>query len=375
MEILPTAQAGNKTEFPEQESGLEKEPALPRPPDRRPGTGTLPDGPYKNPRLGLFQGFVCNGVAERERLSNAMDLWDCIPRYSISRQEMNRRRDGKGSLPPLHLGFQHRGQAYAAIIFPAAILEGDRHACYYPSAREELVEDALRKIAVQQGKGFFEQSTARGGVAFSLYELREELAARGHSMPYRHLVDSLAIMQRSHIEIRKAEGKGEFLVAASYLPAVAAVSRQMLEDDPGARWVAQFHPLMARSLDQLTYRQFNYATMMGLPTQLARWLYRQLSIKFTFASLFGNPFEMRYSTIKRDSNLLNCKRGIDNRCDVGKAFAELVGCRMLREAQKHAVIGTRGKVEDVIYSLYPAPEFIREVKAANKRQNDQGQGR
>ena len=102
-------------------------------------------------------------------------------------------------------------------------------------------------------------------------------------------------MRKSHIEIRKEDGKGESLVAANYLPAVAAVSRQLLDEDPDARWVAQFHPLMARSLDQLTYRQFNYVTMMGLPTQLARWLYRQLCIKFTFASLLGKPFEMRYS--------------------------------------------------------------------------------
>ncbi len=180
----------------------------------------------------------------------------------------------------------------------------------------------------------------------------------------------MAVLRKSHIEIRKEDGKGESLVAANYLPAVAAVSRQLLDEDPDARWVAQFHPLMARSLDQLTYRQFNYVTMMGLPTQLARWLYRQLCIKFTFASLLGKPFEMRYSTIKRDSNLLHRGRERDNQSDVGKAFAELIQCGMLREVRKQSVIGVRGKIEDIIYQLYPTPEFTREVKAANKRQKD-----
>ena len=249
-------------------------------------------------------------------------------------------------------------------------MEGDKYVYYYPGAGEELVEDALRKIALRENEGFFEQSTMRGGVAFTLYGLRGELATRGHARRYAELVHSLAVLQRSHIEVRKGEGKGEKLVAANYLPVVAAVSRQILEEDPEAKWLAQFHPLMARSLDQLTYRQFNYVTMMELPTQLARWLYRQLSIKFTFASMLANPFEMRYSTIKRDSNLLNCRREIDNRCDVDRAFAELVECRMLREVQKHSILGVRKKVEDTIYLLYPTPEFTREMKAANKRQKD-----
>ena len=53
----------------------------------------------------------------------------------------------------------------------------------------------------------------------------------------------------------------------------------------------------------MTYRQFNYAQMMGHRTQLARWLHKQLSLKFTFASLITS-FDMRFSTIKRDSALL-----------------------------------------------------------------------
>jgi hypothetical protein len=111
-------------------------------------------------------------------------------------------------------------------------------------------------------------------------------------------------MRKSHIEIRKA-GSKDVLVAANYLTGMVAASREQREQDPDACWVAQFHPLVARSIDQLAYRQFNYATLMALPTQLARWLHKQLSIKFTFASMLGNPFEMHYSTTKRDSNLLN----------------------------------------------------------------------
>ena len=49
------------------------------------------------------------------------------------------------------------------------------------------------------------------------------------------------------------------------------------------------------------------------------------------------------------------------------AFAELVKSRGLREVQKRAVIEGKSKVVDVVYHLYPTPEFVREAKAANKR--------
>lgn len=348
------------------------EPKLPLPPERRRGakdkTKNTEDDPYNNAQLDLFQTFVCNTDSERERLSNTIDIWDSIPRYSVSRQEMNKRRDEKGNLPLLYLSFAYRGQPYTAEIQPAKIRDGDKIIEYYPSANEELVEDALRKIATRQNGGFFEKQSIRSGVAFSLYELRKELSERGHTRSYQEIILSLMILQKSHIEIRLGEGKGESFVASNYLPALAAVSRKQLADDPEAKWVAQFHPLVARCIDQLTYRQFNYVTMMELPTQLARWIHKLLSIKFTFASLTGNPFEIRYSTIKRDSNLLNRGREIDNRCDVDKAFKQLIESKVLREVKKQAVTADRGKVVEVVYQLYPAQEFIKEMKTANKRQ-------
>ena len=35
-----------------------------------------------------------------------------------------------------------------------------------------------------------------------------------------------------------------------------------LDADPSMRWAAQFHPLVTRSIDQVSYRQFNYQRLM-----------------------------------------------------------------------------------------------------------------
>ena len=323
---------------------------------------------FTNQQIDLFQTFLCNTPGEKERLSNTIERWDSIPKYSVSQKEMNKRRSPEGNLPPLSVMFEYKGQAYLAMIEPARIAGSDTTADYYPGANEELVEDALRKIAARRGHGFFDKPLMESGVAFSLHELRTELAGMGHTRSYQQIIRSLGILQRSRIEIRLPDGNS--FVASHYLPLVAAVSRKQLDNDPKAKWVVQFHPLVAQSIDRLAYRQFNYATMMSLPTQLARWIHKQLSVKFTFAGMAANPFEMRYSTVKRDSALLNNSRERDNVRDVDEAFAHLVESGILRDVQKQPVTAARGQVVDAIYRLFPTAKFVGEMKAANKRIKD-----
>jgi hypothetical protein len=148
-----------------------------------------------------------------------------------------------------------------------------------------------------------------------------------------------------------------------------AVSKNKLADDPQAKWIVQFHPLVTQAINALTYRQFNYAQMMSHSIQLARWVHKQLSLKFTFASLTTH-FEMRYSTIKRDSALLESYSRTTAAIDaLDTAFAELVAGGVLMDFKKNLVTGLRGKIEDVVYILTPSRDFASQMKAANKRQS------
>jgi len=321
-------------------------------------------------QLDLFRTFVCNTDAARDRLSNAFDLWDSIPRYSVSRQQMDKLRKSKGFLDLHQIEFNYRGEPMLATVQAARIIDDSTGLSkdYYPSATEELVEDALRKIAAESQNGFYDKPNLRSGVVFTLYALRKELENRGHTRSYQEIVLSLKILARSTIEISKRDGKrGEGFSLSPFLTGLSAVSRGKLDEDPDSRWIAQFHPLVTLAIDAMTFRQYNYAQMMSHKNQLTRWLHKQLSLKFTFAS-FTTQFEMRYSTIKRDSGLLHSysreRKAIETLDDCIK---ELVGAQLLTKFDKEAVTGLRGKVLDVIYTLYPSPEFIKEMKASNKR--------
>ncbi len=113
---------------------------------------------FENKQLDMFRAFLCNGATEHDRLSNAFDLWDSIPRYSVSRRAMDKARKAQGMLPLLKIDFHYKQTPFKAVIRPARIEQKDGTTKdYYPGANEELIEDALRKIAADQQSGFFDK--------------------------------------------------------------------------------------------------------------------------------------------------------------------------------------------------------------------------
>ena len=324
---------------------------------------------FDNRQLNLFQTFLCNTHEEKDHLSNAIDLWDSMPRYSVSRQAMTKNRINGRFLEEHQTTFQHRGRTYTRIIHPALVQDLDgKKRYFYPSATEELVEHALRKLAIEQQAGYFDKPNYRSGVVFTLYALREEMKKRGHTRSYQQLFQALDILSHCVMDILP-HAEGEAKMVSTYLPALTAVSRAKLSEDPKAKWAVQFHPLVTGSIDKVTYRQFNYHLMMSHTTQLARWLHQQLVIKYTFAS-HHSPFEMRYSTVKRDSGLLDFyARDRDAVGMLEEAFTEIQERQVILGYDRKDVTGPRKKLVDVVFTIQPSIDFIREAKAANKRQN------
>lgn len=347
----------------------------------------LPPDAFQNRQLNLFQQFLCNTPSEREKLSNSIELWDAVPRYSISKQAMAKMRDEYGNLPLLQLDFEYRQARFNVSIQATQIQEKDKHGnllktadgrpktiAYYPSASEELVEEALRKLAVDQESGFYvtEKPTARSGVVFSLYQLREELKQRGHTRSLDEIKLSLDILASSNINIiANSPTSIEMPFGKSnYFTAMTGVTRKDMKNDPDKKWMVQFHPFVTASIDKLSYRQFNYHQMMRHTTQLARWIHKQLILKYNFASKV-QLFEMRYSTIKRDSAMLDAytrQRAAQEACDF--SINELVENGVLTSIDRRVETGGRGKILDIVYQLNPSLEFVKEVKAANKRQGN-----
>ena len=156
-------------------------------------------------------------------------------------------------LKPLKVSFTHRGQEFVAQIHAANIETKDGNwISYYPSAREELIEYALRKIALEQQAGFFDQPSYRSGVRFSLWQLRQELIERGHELRYDELVEGLDILSKCSLTIIAAGEAEDPAVNSPILPVLVSVKRKDYDADRSKRWAAQFHSLVTRSIDQIT---------------------------------------------------------------------------------------------------------------------------
>jgi hypothetical protein len=316
-------------------------------------------------QLSLFQSFLCNSDAARDNLSNTIELWDGVPKYFVSRQEMTKRRE-RGLLPTIDRDFEHRGRFFTVKVRPARLTDEDGNDKeFYPSAREELVEDALRKIAAEQHHGFLDAQES--GAVFTLHMLRRELQRRGHTLSYQEVVESLDIMAGCRIEIIAADGAGDY--KSPILAGLLRVSRHHYREDPKARWVAHFNPLVTRSIQALNFRQYNYHTMMSHTTQLARWVHKRMAHNYVNANLM-QPYTILFTTVQRDSGLLEYARTRDAIRKLDESLEELKEKKVLMLFSKEDRKGERGRILDVAYTITPDPVFVGQVKAANKRHAD-----
>ncbi len=86
-----------------------------KPPRKSKQVAPLSGDAFANRQLSLFQGFLVNTTNEREAFSNAVHLWDSIPRYAISRVRMNAMRTAEGFLAVMELPFHYRGRGVVTL--------------------------------------------------------------------------------------------------------------------------------------------------------------------------------------------------------------------------------------------------------------------
>ena len=309
-------------------------------------------------QLSLFQTFL----PADERYSNTIDLYDAIPKYFPKKRLKKERVEGM-FLPMLKREFEFKGERFVVKITPAKLetREGERD--FYPSHREELVEEALRKIASTRLNGIFLNNIA--GVQFTLYELKKELKERGHDIDLRELIDSLKICNLTNISVQKDDGKA-VMQSAIFPTLLIASKEEWLKNPRNTRCYVQFNPLVTHCINQLTYRQFDYIAYMTYRYRLSRWLHKRLCHNYVQAGLM-NPYTIKLSTILRDSGTLEAKENYENVRRIDEALDELKEKKILLSFEKDIVRGKRNCIVDIKYTMLPTVEFIGEIKRANSR--------
>lgn len=322
-------------------------------------------------QLELFAQFYGN----RDEQSNAVPMWDSVPKYAVSRRQQTRMRDERGTLPVLSMETVISRQdpdhpterVHCRVKLTPATLEvgPGMFQQFYPSATEELVEIVLRKLLADMGQGDHDPVQRRSWVAFSLSQIRTELAERGHTRSLTEIKQALEIMNGCRLEIETEDRGKRVALSAPILPVIGKVTRDEFEEDRSARWSAQMHALVSAAINVIDYRQFDYALHMGLRTQIARYLHMRIAMNYRNAGV-GTDYHLRLSTIARDSQLLHRKRLLDNLKTVEDALDELKAAGVLHgyEVEKQV---RRKRVLDAKFILQASIDQINYTKATNKR--------
>jgi hypothetical protein len=303
-------------------------------------------------------------LPEERRYSNTIELYDFIPKYHWGKSD----RVAGRFLESLEREFECRNRRYKVRIDPARLKDKSGIIKdHFPSQREELVEDALRKF-VCEGQGVFLDDEA--GVTFTLYQLQQELQRRGHSYSKDQIKDALLICAQSKLIVTSDDGN-TVLVSSLF----ETLGLQTREDWKGkgqkTRAFVRFNPLVTQSIKSRNFRQLDYDRSMSFKSVIARQLYKRMSHHYTQAS-WQHPYTINLLTIIRDFGLTKYEKLPNNLRDVIAALKEMQKADIILsyEVEKISDERRRNKLLDAKITLVPHPSFSGHQKAANKRKGD-----
>jgi DNA-binding XRE family transcriptional regulator len=257
-----------------------------------------------------------------DKYSNTIEMYDSMPKYHLGGVE---REKGKTTeaLPVISRDFVYRNKGFKINISPAAIVDkkSGKTISYYPSQREELVEDVIRKIAANKRKRgiYLDEDMA---VRFTYYEIEQELLKIGHGYSKAEIKQAIEVCSKTIIEITSKDGN-QVSQTSPLFPFVAKESKEMGGQE---RVIVMFHPLVTKSVDSGTYRTINYDRLMKLKMYLARWLHKHISHVFTQATE-KNPYKIKLSTIVTNSGMKSYEKISHTVIQVKKALDELIKCQ------------------------------------------------
>lgn len=305
-------------------------------------------------------------LTPENKYSNSIELYDFIPKYYWGKMERLKVENHKKEvLLILEREFECRNKKYKVQIIPATLIDEDGiEKDYYPTSREELVEDALRKLACE-GKGLFLDDEA--GVVFSLYELQQELKSTHHTFSISEIKKALLICKGVTVVVITEDNKT--IVASNIFETLGL---QTWEDWKGhgkkTKGFVRFNPLVTRAIKNKTFRQIDYKKSMSYKNVIARQLHKRISHHYIQASLV-HPYSILLTTIIRDFGLTKYRSLDMNLRDAKLALEEMKEKEVILEykIEKKLDGQKRNKLVDVKLLITPHPTFSNEMRTANTK--------
>ena len=157
----------------------------------------------------------------------------------------------------------------------------------FPNIREQLVEQAIRRISVQKTEEttrlFDGEETGRPHVllSISLYEIWNALKESGHKMRYDRIREALDVLAGSRVKFQWDAPDGGVVSFDDVLVAKPAGVKYFGEEEgTRERYVFRLHPLASLSIASGDCHTLNYQETMRMKSPLARRIAVLLTLHF-----------------------------------------------------------------------------------------------
>jgi hypothetical protein len=299
--------------------------------------------------------------------SRTIEFYDFIPKYAWGRIERIKvEKANKEILPNLERTFVCRDIVYHVTIIPASVRGADGvFRDYFPSKREELVEDALRKIACETTNSIFLDGEA--SVTFTLYKLKKELRKRKHGYSIDEIKEALFILSGTNLEI--TSDKGTTILKSNIFQTLGLQTQDDWKGNGNKiKGFVRFNPLVTKAINHMKFRQLEYETSMSFQNYLARQLFKRMSHHYIQASI-TNRYNITLLTIIRDFGVSRYEQLRDNLREVVKALEELKAKQVIADYTVEKILASQqhNKLIDAKFTILTTPQFNAEIKHANAK--------
>ena len=317
--------------------------------------------------------------------SRTLEVYDALPKFSLGRERESTKNLREWNNVAIGNNRVVRVTMSAAILKTSA-LPGDpdgevQGRVIFPGVREELVEKALRKMAVQRQiesrEGLDELGNRIIFVDFTLFQLRAELSEAGHDFNTKQLREALAVLEGCRYSV---EGLDQDWLIGKSFPLLYIEYRRKRTDNDGQQsfYRATFPAPASRAILSGAWHPINYGRLMQLRTPLARWIAERINLAYRQAeknaSLKRRGYYLYLSRVLAESGIAPEARLRDNAQRVRQALDDLkqtgflsISDAYLEEPLYAKSANGRGRptLKDVRWTLYPSNAFAEEIITGN----------
>lgn len=292
----------------------------------------------------------------KDDFSNTIEIYDTLPKYVLNKTP----ETTDLSTAVITRECKIRNTEFILKITPAIIEKEGKTVLMYPQQREEIIEDVLRKFAAS-GNGII-IGGKQIGVTFTFYELMRELKRIGHTYNLNEIKESIMICR--NVEIKCITKNGENIVSSSIFPTIALTTKEDNRKSSGTtKNYVQFNPLVTESINNLTFRPYNYSIGMTIRSSLARFIYKRMSHYWIQANE-NNAYNPSLISFLKQSPRGLSSRMSENVRAMKNALEVLIKSNIILNYSEEQIKNGR-KLIDIRYSIYPHPDFIQQSKMAN----------